>query len=310
MEIWYQNLKNSFLRKRQDSIIKDYYSKEIYKGKSYKAVYFDKIAFVLFVFLFLSFLLWKIINAVLLSIFISLILVFFITKKLISFRDTKQKKEIDKVKEDLKSKRILRELSQLNREEFVDYIKAILEKYYQSEFIYGEDGIDLIGKIQSKTYAVKCIKSTMEDKIIRKKVIDFNNYIDYLDYDEGIIATNSYFQNEIKEHTSLILFDFTAIKEILINIDEYPKDEEINNYIRHRYKDKKQNIRDQMRTINIKKIIKLYGVFIIFYTISFFMNYSNYYKVMAILSFALATVLGGIKITEHVKLKGKNSLHE
>ena len=310
MEIWYQNLKNSFLRKRQDSIIKDYYSKEIYKGKSYKAVYFDKIAFVLFVFLFLSFLLWKIINAVLLSIFISLILVFFITKKLISFRDTKQKKEIDKVKEDLKSKRILRELSQLNREEFVDYIKAMLEKYYQSEFIYGEDGIDLIGKIQSKTYAVKCIKSTMEDKIIRKKVIDFNNYIDYLDYDEGIIATNSYFQNEIKEHTSLILFDFTAIKEILINIDEYPKDEEINNYIRHRYKDKKQNIRDQMRTINIKKIIKLYGVFIIFYTISFFMNYSNYYKVMAILSFALATVLGGIKITEHVKLKGKNSLHE
>lgn len=310
MEIWYQNLKNSFLRKRQDSIIKDYYSKEIYKGKSYKAVYFDKIAFVLFVFLFLSFLLWKIINAVLLSIFISLILVFFITKKLISFRDTKQKKEIDKVKEDLKSKRILRELSQLNREEFVDYIKAILEKYYQSEFIYGEDGIDLIGKIQSRTYAVKCIKSTMEDKIIRKKVIDFNNYIDYLDYDEGIIATNSYFQNEIKENTSLILFDFTAIKEILINIDEYPKDEEINNYIRHRYKDKKQNIRDQMRTINIKKIIKLYGVFIIFYTISFFMNYSNYYKVMAILSFALATVLGGIKITEHVKLKGKNSLHE
>lgn len=310
MEIWYQNLKNSYLRKRQDSIIKDYYSKEIYKGKSYKAVYFDKIAFVLFVFLFLSFLLWKIINAVLLSMFISLILVFFITKKLISFRDTKQKKEIDKIKEDLKSKRILRELSQLNREEFVDYIKAILEKYYQSEFIYGEDGIDLMGKIQNKTYAVKCIKSTMEDKIIRKKVIDFNNYIDYLDYDEGIIATNSYFQNEIKEYTSLILFDFTAIKEILISIDEYPNDEEINNYIRHRYKDKKQSIRDQMRTINIKKIIKLYGVFIIFYSISFFMNYSNYYKLMAVLSFAFATVLGGIKITEHVKLKGKNSLHE
>lgn len=126
----------------------------------------------------------------------------------------------------------MRELSQLNREEFVIYIKGILERYYQAEFTCGEEGIDLIGKIKNKSYAVKCIKSSQEDKIIRNRIEDFHDFINYLDYDEGIIVTNSYFQDGATFDTSLILFDFSGIKEIVKSIDEYPTDEEIKSILK------------------------------------------------------------------------------
>lgn len=310
MEKRYQKIKERYQFVKEKSIINNYYSKEINKGKSYKAVYFDKIAIVLLVFMISTAVFSSLTNTIILPVFLSLIIVYFITKYFVVLRNKKQNKSKQKVNDDLKSKRIQRELSQLNREEFINYIKGILEKYYQSEFTFGEDGIDLIGNVQNKSYAVKCIKSNLEDKIIRKKVLDFHSYINYLNLDEGIIVTNSYFQEGVKDDTSLILIDFLGIKEILININEYPSDEEIANYIKHRYYDKSKVMKSQIMIISIKKIIKLYGIFIVFYVISFFVKYSLYYKIMALLSFVIATILGGMKITEYVKLKSNIPLQK
>lgn len=310
MEKRYQKIKERYQFVKEKSIINNYYSKEINKGKSYKAVYFDKIAIVLLVFMISTAAFSSLTNTIILPVFLSLIIVYFITKYFVVLRNKKQNKSKQKVNDDLKSKRIQRELSQLNREEFINYIKGILEKYYQSEFTFGEDGIDLIGNVQNKSYAVKCIKSNLEDKIIRKKVLDFHSYINYLNFDEGIIVTNSYFQEGVKDDTSLILIDFLGIKEILININEYPSDEEIANYIKHRYYDKSKVMKSQIMIISIKKIIKLYGIFIVFYVISFFVKYSLYYKIMALLSFVIATILGGMKITEYVKLKSNIPLQK
>lgn len=310
MEKRYQKIKERYQFVKEKSIINNYYSKEINKGKSYKAVYFDKIAIVLLVFMISTAVFSSLTNTIVLPVFLSLIIVYFITKYFVVLRNKKQNKSKQKVNDDLKSKRIQRELSQLNREEFINYIKGILEKYYQSEFTFGEDGIDLIGNVQNKSYAVKCIKSNLEDKIIRKKVLDFHSYINYLNFDEGIIVTNSYFQEGVKDDTSLILIDFLGIKEILININEYPSDEEIANYIKHRYYDKSKVMKSQIMIISIKKIIKLYGIFIVFYVISFFVKYSLYYKIMALLSFVIATILGGMKITEYVKLKSNIPLQK
>jgi hypothetical protein len=306
----FEKYKKRYLKRKEKIIIKNYYSKEINNGKSYKAVNFDKIAFVLLLFLSIFILFANITHTIILPIYISLLLVYFITKWLISLRNKRLNMKISKVNDELKNNRIIREISQFNREEFINYVKEILEKYYKSEFIYGEDGIDLIGNIKDKKYAVKCIKSSQEDKIIRKKVLDFYNYINYLDYDEGIIVTNSFFQDGIKEETSLILFDIEGIKEILKGIDEYPSDDEIQSFIIYKYNDRRKIISNQIKIIDIKKIVKLYGVAIILYTISYFVRYSLYYRIVAILSFAVATILGGIKITEYIILRERIPLHK
>lgn len=306
----YNKILKQYQTRKEDAIVKNYYSKEINKGKSYRAVYIDKIAIILIFFISSVAFFSSITKTLILPIYISLALVYFVTKALVSIRNKRLKIKIEKVNEDLKSKRILRELDQLNREEFINYVKAMLEKYYQNEFMFGEDGIDLIGDINNKKYAVKCIKSSQEDKVITKKVTEFNSYINYLNYDEGIIVTNSFFQDGIKEETSLILFDFMGIKEIIKSIGDYPSDSEIRSHINHRFEDRRKALREQVKVVNVRKIIKLYGVFIIFYSLSFFVKYGLYYRIMAILAFILATVLGGLKITEQVKLRDKVPLHK
>lgn len=301
-------IKDKYSESRRKTIIKNYYTKESYKGKTHRANYMDNTLMIVLLFISLTIFLVVKTDSILLPIYISAMAIFFISRFTKTLRNKKTKEKILKINEDLKSKRITRELSQLNREEFIDYTKAILEKYYQSEFIYGEDGIDLIGVINNKRYAVKCIKSSFEDKIIIKRATDFSGYINYLDYDEGIIITNSFFQEGIKENSSLILFDFSDIKEILKKIDEYPSDEEITNYIVHRYDDRKNTARNEIKLITFKKIIKLYLIFILFYIISFFVRFSIYYKIMGIIAFVIATALGGIKITEYYRLKGRFTL--
>lgn len=305
-----KNLRNIYQERKDKGIIKNYYSKEINKGMSYKAVYFDKIAVILILFFSSVYLFSSITNTLILPIYISLALVFLITRALVNLRTKKQNLKINKVNEELKSRRLMRELSQLNREEFVIYIKGILERYYQSEFTYGEEGIDLIGNIKNKSYAVKCIKSSQEDKIIRSRIEDFHDFINYLDYDEGIIVTNSYFQDGATFDTSLILFDFSGIKEIVKSIDEYPTDEEIKEYIKNRYNDRQKSLEREFKNISVRKIIRLYSVFIILYLVSYFVEYPFYYRIMAIIAFIIATVLGGIIITERVKDRAKIPLHK
>lgn len=303
MEKKYQDLKSIYEISREKSIIKNYYSKEINKGKSYRAVSLDKIGFILILFIALTAFFASITKTLILPVYMSLIIIYIFTRYIINIRKRKVQVQINNVNEELKSNRVLREISQLNREEFVNYVKVILEKYYFSEFIYGEDGIDLVGTIKEKIYAVKCIKSTQEDKIINKKIEEFHNYINYLEYDEGIIVTNSFFQDGSKDTNTLMLIDFNAMKDMLKNINEYPSDDDINNYIKHRYADSRKDINSQIKAITLNKIIKLYIVFIIFYTLSFFVSYSLFYKIMGILVFIIATILGGIKYTNYIKLK-------
>lgn len=305
-----EKIKERYLEAKEKSIIRDFYSREIYKGKTYRAANLDKIASIIFAFLFFVMVTLLLIESIALSLIISLILVFLISKVFINIRDHRIDKKIRDINEDLKSKRIIRELSQMNREEFINYSKELLEKYYLSEFIYGEDGIDLIGKINNKSYGVKCIKSSISDRIIRKKVEEFHNYVNYLEYDEGIIITNSYFQDETREETSLILFDFEDIKGILKKIDEYPSDEIINNYIKYRHDDNKKNYQNQIKAFSLKKITRLYFCSIMVYLISYFAKYTLYYRVVAVIIFCIATIIGGMNISEYIKHTSKTPLHK
>lgn len=308
MEEIIKKLKEKYSQNKQNEIIKNYYSKEINKGKTYRAQHLDNVLFIVLIFLIITLVLIVKSNRILLPIYVSLISAFFISNSINAINKKKIRKKELAINKDLKSRRIIREIAQLNREEFILYVKDILDLFYSTEFDFGEDGVDLIGYINNKKYGVKCIKSSLEDRIISKKVNEFSNLINGLNYDEGIIVTNSYFQKDIKDNTSLILIDFLGIKEMLMKIDRFPTDEEIRNYIIHRYDDRKSSVKGQLKTITFGKIVRLYGMFVVFYFISFFVRNGLYYKIMGVVVFVIATMLGGIKFTEYQRVK-KNNLY-
>lgn len=305
-----KNLREMYQVGRDDVIVKNYYSKEINKGMSYKAVSIDKVAFVIILFISSVIFFSSITKTLILPMYLSLALVYSTSRIISKFRQKKRDEKIEKVREDLKSRKLMREVSQMNSDEFVTYIKGVLERYYQSEFFYGKDDIDLEALINQKKYAIKCIKTSQEDKVIKKRVNDFYSYINYLNYQEGIIVSSSYFQDGSADNNSLILYDFNGLKEILKSINEYPRDEEINQFIIDRYKQNRDKIGNQLKSVNNWKIFRLYLMFVIFYIISFFTSLSIYYRVIGLICFIIATIMGSLKITSLIRVKGNNALHK
>ena len=303
MEVKLERLKDKYKENRKKSAIYNYYSKEINNGKSSKASIFDSIFFKIVLFVIILFLLSTFINNFIILILFTSVLMFFLNRFLKQFKTRKNTEKIRLVKEDLKSKRIRRELSQLNREEFINFSKNFLEKNFDTELSYGEDAIDLHGTINKKTYAIKCVKSTMEDKVLLKKTKEYYDHITNLGFDEGIMITNGAFQKDEEDSIPILFIDFLGIKKILKEIDEYPKDEEMDEYILQRYESRKASIRGDFKNITIGKIVKLYLMFLMFYILSYFVTYSLYYKIAGITVFVIATVLAGIKLTEYVKLQ-------
>lgn len=305
-----KRLKERYQVGRDEAIIKNYYSKEINKGMSYKAVRVDKIGFLILLFALSLVFFSSITNTLILPIYISLALVYLTSRALVKFKTKKRNDKVVKVKEDLKSRKLMREISQMNREEFVTYIKGVLERHYQTEFFYAKDDIDLEATINGRIYGVKCMKSSQEDKVIKDKVRDFYNYINYLNYQEGIMVSSSYFQDGAEDGHSLILIDFSGLKEILKGINEYPSDEIIDQFIIDRYKHNKKKMEGQIKSVNNWKIIRLYLMFIIFYVISFFTDLSLYYKILGIICFVIASSMGALKVTDIIKNRGKRALHD
>lgn len=303
MEVKLEKIKEKYKENRKTSAIRNFYSKEINNGKSAKAFLFDKISFRIFLFIAIFFTLSFLFNNFLILLLLSIGIMYFINKYTKSLITRKNSKKINLVKEDLKSKRLRRELSQLNREEFINYSKEMLEKHYDTDLFYGEDMIDLTGTINGKEYAIKCVKSTMEDKILLKKIKEYYDYFDSLEFKEGIMVTNGGFQKDDENSLPILFIDFMGIKKILKDIDEYPKDEEMDEYILQRYENSKTKARSDFKDITISKILKLYSIFIMFYILSYFVSYSMYYKIAGIMVFIIATVLAGIKLTEYLKFQ-------
>lgn len=303
MEVKLEKFKSLYKDRRRKSAIYNFYSKEINNGKSAKAFLFDTISFKILLFVVIFMLLTSIINNFILLILLSMGLIYYVNRFLKGILARKHEKKIQAVKEDLKSKRLRRELSQLNREEFIEYSKEFLEKKYDTELTYGEDSLDLIGIINKREYAIKCVKSTMEDKVLLKKIKEYYQHFNALGFEDGIMITNGAFQKNEEESLAILFIDFLGIKQILKDIDEYPKDDEMDEYIFQRYENSKNKARSEIKNITVGKIIKLYLVFMIFNILSYFVSYSLYYKIAGLITFIIATILAGIKLTEFLKLQ-------
>lgn len=95
-------------------------------------------------------------------------------------------------------------------------------------------------------------------------------------------------------------------KEYKIKLEEekiISDDEEIEDYIIERYDKKKSELKSNINFLGKDKIFKLYTLFIIFYLGSFMVKYSMYYKIIGIISFIMATLIGSYNLTEYIRKK-------
>ncbi|NLY44647.1 MAG: hypothetical protein GX053_01445 [Tissierella sp.] len=303
MEKPIKKLKEISLINNRNRILKNYYSKELRKGKTYRASNLDKVLLYGIMFLLLSTILIIRSNQFLLSIFISSIGLYFLI--IINSRISKKAKtkRITEINDNLKKKKLIREFSSLNKEGFTNYIEVIFKDFYEVDIEKAELPLDLKFTKDKDIFGVKCIKASMEDRIGTRELEVFSKELDNLGLKDGILVTNTHFTDGLQEDTKIILLDFNNIVDILIKLDKYPSDKDMEDYIVDRFIDRRNGIKTQVKDFNKKKIIQLYGLCAIFYILSFFISFPLYYKIMAVVSFVIATLVSGYKISEYIRLK-------
>lgn len=302
------SIKSYSITNDKKRILKNYYSKEMRKGKTYRASFLDKFLFTIFIFIILSGILVRKSNDLLLSFYLSGLIIFFAFNIInITLRKKKQKK-IKEINERLKKKKIIREFSNLNKEGFINYIKVLFEEHYEVNIKPAEAPIDLIAANEDGVYGIKCVKISMEDKVTLRDLEIFQSELRNRGIEDGILITNSYFREDVKEKSKITLYDLDNIIEILKSIERYSTDEDMEDYIVDRFMDKRNAIKKEIKVINKKKIVQLYSIFGILYLLSFFMAYPRFYKIMAILCFLIATIISGYKISEYIRIKDKYPL--
>ncbi|MEY8415624.1 hypothetical protein AAK964_04930 [Tissierella praeacuta] len=103
-----------------------------------------------------------------------------------------------------------------------------------------------------------------------------------------------------------------AIKnEYRIKLEEekvISSNEDIEDYIIDRYYEKKSELKNSFNFLSKDKIFKLYTLSIIFYMISYFSTYPLYYRIMSIISFIIASVIGSYNLTEYMRKRSNNDL--
>lgn len=301
-----RRIKSRSLENRNKRILNNFYSREIGKGKTRGANFLDNISTYLLLAIGLTFFLTYKLGNFFLSLYMALIIVFFFNVVSKGMFIKKRRKNIEKINEDLKSKKLIKDFAHLKKQDFVSYLKPILEEYYFMEIAEGDASVDLIGTKENEVYGIKCLKTTMDDRITLRELDLFYKELKDSGINDGILITNSYFNDEVKNEARVILHDFESLKEIFKVTNRYPKQEEIESYIIDRFNDRRSVVKKEITMINKGKIYKLYGIFIVFYSLSYFVNYSLYYKIMGVIAFIMATLLGGYKISEYIREKRIN----
>ncbi|MDR7870098.1 MAG: restriction endonuclease [Tissierellaceae bacterium] len=298
-----EKLKEISLINNRKKILKNYYSKELRKGKTYRASFVDRVLIYGIFFIVLSVILIIKSNQLLLSMFISAIAVYFVIMVNSHMLNKSKIKKTKEINNELKKQKLVREFSNFNKEDFNQYIKKILEDYYDVEVENTQIPLDLKFTKDGDTYGVKCALHNPEDKVSTREVDIFLNELNSLKFDDGILITNTHFTDGIQDKTKVILMDFNSIVEVLKKLDRYPTDKDMEDYIVDRFIDRRNGVKSQVKDFNKRKIIQLYGLCAIFYVLSYFISYPKYYRIMAVLSFVIATLISGYKISEYIRLK-------
>lgn len=296
-------IKEYFIERNKRIILKNYYSKEIRKGKTYRASFLDKFLLILISFLLLLITLTVKSQDFFLSLYISIVTIFFSFNLFKLFADRKREKNIREINKELKKKRLIRELSHLNKEGFIDYSRDLLENYKGLNIEKGEGPLDLFTRKDGRTYGIRCYKIGMDDRVRLKDLEDFQEDLNSLAIDRGIAISNSYFREEDYKDLNIEIYDLNKIIEVLEKLDKYLSDKEIQDYILDNFMSKKNKVKKEIKSPSIKRILQLYGVASILYLLSYIINYPLLYKFISVVSFVYAIILSWYKLNEYLKIE-------
>ncbi len=302
------NFKDYFKKIKRNIILSNYYSKEIKDGKTVRASALDWAFLAIIVMMFFITTTFNTIKSIKVSIILTIILMGVYFFVFINFRNRKRTRKVFEVKENLSNERILKRIEKLNDEEYLLYIKELLEEYYNTKFVEYEAYIDFVGDINGEFYGVKCFRNLSEDSITKKDIENYKKTMKLNKIEYGIIVTNTDFQEGLKEDLDYLLIDFNCMKNILKETGKYPTDEEIEEFILSKYREKKEGLKKDLKAIRKDKVYKFIILGVILYLISSFTAYTLYYKIIGIILISIGAILGTNKLIQYLKLNVENKI--
>lgn len=279
------------LKRRKN--IKNYYLKKIKGGKSYNAVLLDSLIIKFIMTLLFFIVLISKTGHFILSLIISLLFLFSVLYASYYIKAKKFNKKVIEINKDIVNRKIMKEINYFTNDEFIQYVREIFEKYYNISFDEYKENIDLVGKKYDEVWAIKCFKTSQEDRISKKDIRDFKDEVDEIGIERGIVVTNSYFVSGMKtEYEGIIeLVDFDSLVYMVKEIGEYPSKEDVEEIIISRYEENKKDISKRKGHVFSKtKVFKYLFLSFCLFILSTMTIYSFYYMIMAFISLSLAIV--------------------
>ena len=257
-----------------------------------KASIFDWIFTTMILVLFFLITIFNTTKNIIWSIVITGVLIFFYLLGLINIKNRSRNKSINKINEEIWEEEIIKRIEKYSDYDYLLYMKELLEEYYNCKLIEYDNNIDFIGEINKEVYGIKCIKSSVKSQTSLKDLEYYIRSMKKNNIEEGIIVSNSYFNEEVRENTNYLLIDFDQIKNILIKIGEFPTKDKLEEKIIIKYEDEKDSLKEKLSIYKKDKIYKFILLGIALYFISPLVSYTLYYKIMGIILISIGITIG------------------
>jgi len=299
------NIKKYFDYIKRKFILNNYYTSTLKKGKNLQAALLDFAFTVVTVIAISGIMIYWITEEIFLALANAVVLGMAYIFLMVLWNRRIRRNKILRINENIADSEIIREITRKDNREFQLYIKDILEKFYKTTFYEYNRYIDFVGEINGEMYGLKCLKSSMDAKVSYKELEFFMKEMNEKNIKEGIIVTNSYFSDDLKEKTDYLLIDFNQIKAMLKEIGSYPTQKDVEDLIIAKYDNRKSMLKEKFTSKGRDKVLKftMLGIVLIIY--SRFVSYEMYYRLIGFASVGIGLILAIYNIAKYIEGRRK-----
>ncbi|HHV45456.1 MAG TPA: hypothetical protein GXX53_00905 [Tissierellia bacterium] len=299
------NIKKYFDYIKRKFILNNYYTSTLKKGKNLQAALLDFAFTVVTVIAISGIMIYWITEEIFLALATAVVLGMAYIFLMVLWNRRIRRNKILRINENIADSEIIREITRKDNREFQLYIKDILEKFYKTTFYEYNRYIDFVGEINGEMYGLKCLKSSMDAKVSYKELEFFMKEMNEKNIKEGIIVTNSYFSDDLKEKTEYLLIDFNQIKAMLKEIGSYPTQKDVEDLIIAKYDNRKSMLKEKFTSKGRDKVLKftMLGIVLIIY--SRFVSYEMYYRLIGFASVGIGLILAIYNIAKYIEGRRK-----
>jgi len=299
------NIKKYFDYIKRKFILNNYYTSTLKKGKNLQAALLDFAFTVVTVIAISGIMIYWITEEIFLALATAVVLGMAYIFLMVLWNRRIRRNKILRINENIADSEIIREITRKDNREFQLYIKDILEKFYKTTFYEYNRYIDFVGEINGEMYGLKCLKSSMDAKVSYKELEFFMKEMNEKNIKEGIIVTNSYFSDDLKEKTDYLLIDFNQIKAMLKEIGSYPTQKDVEDLIIAKYDNRKSMLKEKFTSKGRDKVLKftMLGIVLIIY--SRFVSYEMYYRLIGFTSVGIGLILAIYNIAKYIEGRRK-----